>query len=724
MRWPLASVVRLGPRFLLLFLPWIGFWLELARGGEVQTWRQSRASDFDSGTKDGVTISDAGRVRLARSLEPTAALKAARVWALARAVDGTTYAATGDEGRVLRRDPKAGDWNLALEVEDSQVFAIIAMKDGPVYVGTGPGGEVIELTGEEPTVERPGPKVQYVWDLAEDLEGGLYAATGPEGQLWRRSAEGFWELIFESNHTHLLSVAVDSDGLVYAGSDGTGVLYKIDQEKNASVVFDSPREEIRTLMIAPDGSLFAGTAAGGSSGGSGASSGSGRDSTSISRLPSNIRLASRVVQTDEVPRGSAVIRPGSAGENLVFRIGEDRIPRQVFRTQGMIYSLAWWDGRLIVGTGHEGRLFEVVGAEGESAMIARVDHGQILALLNEPETGHLLVGAGDPGAVLTLSPQFRLEGTLTSEVLDANLVSRFGVVDWQAECPEGTSVQIQLRTGDVGEPDKTWSPWSAPLTIPGSRQVDCPPGRFAQYRIQLVTEEPSSTPELRSVTVRYQSINLPPEIRGITIPNLSEGDGATRQTQLNLKWEVVDPNDDDLSYKLELRKEGWPSWIALGPATLKEPSYSWDTSGIPAGQYRLRLTASDRISNLPGEAFEQMFVSEPFLVDHQAPSVSLKTNEDGGSVSVILEDELTRLVSAEFALDGGDWTPLFPDDGLYDSRREKATIPIEEQKPGIHVLMVRATDAAGNVGAGDLVWTIDDAKTPLPRNLECDCQRD
>ncbi len=683
-------------------------WPSLARSGEVQTWRHSQASDFNSGTREGVIVSDAGRVRLARLLEPSAGIKADRVWALARAEDGSTYAATGDEGRVFRRDKEGGDWSLAFQVEDAQVFALITSKDGSVAIGTGPTGEVIELTGEEKTAERPGPKVQYVWDLAEDLEGRLIAATGPEGQLWRRSEEGDWELFFESRHTHLLSVAVGADGVVYTGSDGEGVLYKIDQEGNASVVFDSPREEIRTLLIAPDGSLYAGTAAGAASGGGSKTSESDRDSTSTSSLPGHIQLASLIVQNDEAPRGSALIRPGSARENLVFRVGKDGVPREVFRTQGMIYSLAWWAGRLIVGTGPEGRLFEVVGAEGESAMIDRIDHGQILALLNEPDSGLLLIGAGDPGAVLALSPRYLLEGSLTSDVLDAELVSRFGAVSWQAECPEGTSVKIQLRTGDVGEPDKTWSAWSDPLTESESSRANCPPGRFAQYRVLLASEDPERTPELRSLTVRYQSINLPPEIRGITIPDLSEGDGATRQTRLNLKWEAVDPNDDDLTFKLECRKEGWPGWVALGPESLNEPSYAWDTTGVPAGRYRLRLTASDRPSNLPDEAFEHEFVSEPFLVDHQAPSVSLTIAEDGKSVAVILVDDLTRLVGAEFAVDGGDWEPLFPDDGLFDSRREEATIPIEELEAGTHVLMVRATDAAGNVGAGDLVWTIGD----------------
>ena len=68
---------------------------------------------------------------------------------------------------------------------------------------------------------------------------------------------------------------------------------------------------------------------------------------------------------------------------------------------------------------------------------------------------------------------------------------------------------------------------------------------------------------------------------------------------------------------------------------------------------------------------------------------------------VVLNDGLTRLVKADYALDGGPWTPLFPDDGLFDTSREQITLALPELKPGVHLLMVRGTDAAGNVGSGD-----------------------
>jgi hypothetical protein len=81
------------------------------------------------------------------------------------------------------------------------------------------------------------------------------------------------------------------------------------------------------------------------------------------------------------------------------------------------------------------------------------------------------------------------------------------------------------------------------------------------------------------------------------------------------------------------------------------------------------------------------------------------------SVTVTLKDNLTRLVKAAYALDGGDWTPIFPEDGLFDTPCETIAITLPDLKPGTHVLVVRATDAAGNVGTGDALIEIP-ASTP------------
>ena len=88
-----------------------------------------------------------------------------------------------------------------------------------------------------------------------------------------------------------------------------------------------------------------------------------------------------------------------------------------------------------------------------------------------------------------------------------------------------------------------------------------------------------------------------------------------------------------------------------------------------------------------------------FIVDHDPPAVKVTPPKDGAAIA--LKDELDpsgqgRLRTRRRAL-GAD----FPDDGLFDHRDEKITLSLPDLKPGSHLVMVRATDSAGNLGTGD-----------------------
>ena len=194
-------------------------------------------------------------------------------------------------------------------------------------------------------------------------------------------------------------------------------------------------------------------------------------------------------------------------------------------------------------------------------------------------------------------------------------------------------------------------------------------GRFIQYRAKLTTTDPRRTPELRSVSLSYRTSNLAPEISRLDVPDLSTADGAARQTRLNLRWDATDPNDDDLSYTLKVRKEGWPEWIELTDEPITEKTFAWDTTAFPSGTYRLKLMASDRPSNSPDDALTRDRESVTFIVDHDPPAVTVTPRKSGAAI--VLKDELTRLVKADYALDGGRWVPIFPDDGLFDTVHEK-----------------------------------------------------
>jgi hypothetical protein len=688
---------------------------------KVETWRQEGPGAFAKAHRENVVVSDNGRARLGRALAALGSVSAERVWDLALVKSGSVFAATGDSGKVFRRDAKPNaTWTIAFDSGDSQALSLAVCPDGTVFVGTGPKGQVVNVTDPAHAASRPDPKVQYIWDLASDPEGNLYAATGPNGQLWKRAHDGKWSLLYDSKAAHLLCVAIGPDGAAYVGSDTEGLVYRVPKNGKATVLFDAPQAEVRVLLVGGDGALYAGTAAESGGGSSTRSSlfltqdgepqffGGHRDrgggplplplsagAGKAVRASESEDEPARLVQATPSPSrarsgGSAAPRPISAGDNAVYRLEADGIPREVLRVKALVHALAWVDDRLLVGTGPEGQLYEVRDRGIETAPVAKLDRGQILALLAEPDGG-VIMGTGDPGSVVRLSSGYCAEGRLVSEIHDTKLISHFGAISWRADQPAGTSITFQCRSGNVGEPDETWSAWSAEQRDCDRATNGAPSGRFLQYRARLASTDARHTPELRSAALSYRTANLAPEITRFDVPDLSAADGTVRQTRLNVRWDASDPNDDDINYVLKLCKEGWPDWIALGEAPITEKSFTWDTTAFPSGRYRLKLIASDRQSNKPAESLSRDKESVSFIVDHEPPQVSV--TQKGRGAAIHLADALTRLVKAEYALDGGTSVPIFPDDGLFDTLQEEITLALPDLKAGVHVLMVRATDA-------------------------------
>ena len=91
------------------------------------------------------------------------------------------------------------------------------------------------------------------------------------------------------------------------------------------------------------------------------------------------------------------------------------------------------------------------------------------------------------------------------------------------------------------------------------------------------------------------------------------------------------------SFTLKVHKEGWPNWIELTEEPITEKTFAWDTSSFPSGPYRLKLFASDRPSNSTADAMTRERESVTFIVDHDAPHVSV--TQHGRGAAIVLKDE-------------------------------------------------------------------------------------
>ncbi len=114
------------------------------------------------------------------------------------------------------------------------------------------------------------------------------------------------------------------------------------------------------------------------------------------------------------------------------------------------------------------------------------------------------------------------------------------------------------------------------------------------------------------------------------------------------------------------------------------------------------MSASDEKSTPRDRALDSSFVSPPFLVDNTRPEV-LDLSARPPTITGRVRDAASVISQIEFSIDGGEWRPATPADGVLDQRAESFSLTLwPGLGKGTHVVNVRAYDAADNVGAGRL----------------------
>ena len=696
---------------------------------KVGSWRQTSNSDFSKGEFAHTVLSDRGTIRLSRELVPWSDLSADFIWDLAQDPNGNLYAATGEEGKIFKITPD-GEPSLLYDSSDQQhIFSLALAPDGTLYAGTAPNGLVLKITADGDSTTHFSTEKHYVWDLVVDPDGNLYAATGTGAEVFRITPDGTGQSLYRSKQKHMLSLALGSDGMLYAGCDGDGLVYRINSQGKAFVLYDAPQQEIRTLLAAADGTVYVGTSrptstpprtAPSTQSTRSSSTSSSRPTGTLSstaedseKQPAQVRSASTTRLSRKSSKSRSSSSRVSSGSNVVYRIGSDGSVRQIFQQRVLMLSLVEQKRSLLVGTGQSGQLFELDHQNRSYCELARLDHGEILCMIQRPD-GTAVLGMGDPGKLYVLKPGYTSEGSYVSQVFDARMTSHWGRVQWRGQVPHGTKITLAVRSGNVQKPDETWSEWSAELLDPQTAQAACPPARFLQFRATLSRvpgSSPELTPALDSVLVRHMTANQPPEVTSVKVPDIGAGDGKTRTTKFKIKWQAKDPNQDQLEYTLSFRKDGWKNWIQLAKKQTKR-EYSWTTESVPEGHYQLRVLASDRPDNPPEKTLTAGRNSELFVIDHAPPAVELNRSGSGAQ-QVTFEakatDRLTRITRASYSIDSGQWTPIFPVDQLFDSSRESFRFATKDLGPGTHLIMLRVVDAAGNIGSRDLVFTVENS---------------
>jgi len=95
-------------------------------------------------------------------------------------------------------------------------------------------------------------------------------------------------------------------------------------------------------------------------------------------------------------------------------------------------------------------------------------------------------------------------GSYESAIFDSELTPAvWETVSWIETVPVGTTLTVELRSGDTAVPDGSWSAY-VPLTTSSGEAITVPDSRYLQYRVSLDTTVSPTTPSLDEITITYE----------------------------------------------------------------------------------------------------------------------------------------------------------------------------------------------------------------------------
>jgi hypothetical protein len=687
---------------------------------EPQIWSVNSRADVLKGNAKGVSIDANGTISLAPKLNEIFNTGQSYIWSSAVDTAGNFYLGTGADGKVFKVDAN-GKGSLFSDLNELNVSALAIGKAGEIFAATSPDGKVyrIDSSGNASVYFEPNEK--YIWSLAVLSDGGLAIGTGENGKIYRvKSANASAEssLFFDTSETHIISLAADKNGNFFAGTDSNGLVLKFGADGKPFALLDSALREIHELAVAPNGTVYALAL---------------NDSVSAKTDPATTPTTeSKTVSvekpsvTTETPKSRYDL---SAAKSAVYRIlpdgGNDIIWSSANIAAFSIYAHLNNEG-VLIGTADKGRIYNV-GKNDSETLVLQSDEGQVSTILTNGR--RLFATSSNQGKFYGFGPETNVEGTYESAVLDAKANSSWGRIWWRSS----GNVTLQTRSGNTETPDETWSAWSVGYADTKGAQIASPKAKYLQWRAVL-----KSSGSLNEVNVSFIARNIAPEVLAVQILPMNVGLAANPQMQIDpnietsgldpilfgiqvaavpprrlyqkgsraLQWTAEDRNGDKLLYDIYYKEVNETNFKLLKENS-SENFVSIDGQSLADGRYVIKIIVKDSPSNPTNQMLSSEKISEPFDIDNSSPTVTAigSPTISGDTARIVFEATETAsfINRAEFSINGGEWQPVYSDDGISDGQKELYTIEIPVKTAGEYSFILRVFDANGNAGNARVV---------------------
>jgi hypothetical protein len=656
-------------------------------------------------------------------------------WTLSADGRGGAYLGTGHGGELHHLD-RDGETSLITRLEGTEIFSVLPRDGGGLLVGCGPDGQLFSVD-ESGMAEQMGQVAGgYVWAMARRPgTQEIWLATGSPAAVYRLTPGGSLEMVQTLPAQNCLTLEFTDDGRLLLGTQGPGLVYRLDPQRarKLEVLFQAPQDEVRQFLRGPEGKLYFLTL-NSSEDGQGSASGNGNGKNG--GVPASLMSFFETEPEAVVDRSALFSLDEAGGVRKEWAADLDLMIA--------VYSDSWgWlgGGPLDEETGFSS-VYSLQDGAGHHRL-ARWEGGDILDLLVLPgdDSDRVLVAQAHPGNVRELGRVSGEPALAVSPPLDARHKVTWGRLRWEGR----GKLRWSVRVGNSAEPDASWSDWTSTWGDQ-DRALDVESGRFLQWRVELPGQDRSSDPgpRLEQVSVSAWQDNLPPVVSSLVLEQVSDislggmmngSENVTQTFRSGLKaeysrssqqdqraegaraavtrpvriftWQGQDANGDRLVYSLEYAMQGQQGWRRIIEET-EETIGSWDTSEVPDGRYRVRLTASDARDNPASLALSATSRAVPVVVDNTPPRLNdfrLKAVAGGFLVEFQAADAVSSLAGAVIQLPDGSRQRLDPVDRICDSREERfsARIPWPQAGkpagPASWPVLVEVRDLAGNLAA-------------------------
>ena len=698
--------------------------------GQTRTWSQGEFADFEKGAIKNLSVRSDGVLSLAPQTKEWFDTASMYLWSLARDSKGNLYAG-GGSGAKLYRIGADGKGKVLADLDALEIHGIAVDSKDRVYAATAPDGKVYRVPPNGKPEIFYDPKAKYIWALAFDRQDNLFIATGDQGEIHRVTPDGKGRVFFKCEETHVRSMAIDASGNVFVGTEPGGLVLRVSPAGEGFVLYQMPKREVTAVSVGRDGSIYAA--------GVGSRPAPPPAQAAPAAAPAPVQQAQGAPRQAAPPPALSIAPVGVTGGSEVYRMDAMGAPRRVWtHAQDVVYAIGFdASGRVLLGAGNKGNIYRIESPTRYTSLLT-VPATQVTAFQSGAD-GRIYAATGNVGKIYEIGSRPESQGSIESDVFDSGLFTEWGRLSFEARL-NGGQIAIQTRSGNLDQPQKNWSAWSAPIVAEKGDRIASPAARFVQWKATF-TAAAANSPELDSVDVAYlpknvephvdrieitpanyrfasavaatpiQTLALPPLVRqaarneaavaspsdtpATITPSLQSGKGF-----IGARWLAADPNGDSLTYTIEIRGVNENEWKPLRDK-VAEKYTSWDSTTFPDGEYRIRVTASDAPSNPPADTLTGRLESDPFLIDNTPPRISnLTASRNNGKLRARWHaaDALNNIDKAEYSLDGGDWTVVAPTTGLSDSQELDYDLNLDAG-PGEHTIAVRVEDAYANQSA-------------------------